>query len=271
MSAILHGEVVIIGAGPGGYAAAFRAADLGKQVILIDKNAELGGVCLDHGCIPSKALLHITKVIEDAKTLKKSGITFGEPKLDLDIIRSWKESVVDKLNKGIYQLAKARNVQVIQGTASFVSPTQILVKNNRGSQSITFNNSIIATGSRSSSIPGISNNHPRSINSTGALQLPEIPKRLLVIGGGYIGLEMGSVYNTLGSQVTVVECMPSLLSGVDEDLVKPLAKKLSQSFENIYLSTKVAKMVPTTTEVTLYFERLDGKGFNIHWKKTKYY
>ena len=227
----LHGEVVVIGAGPGGYAAAFRAADLGKQVILIEKDPELGGVCLNRGCIPSKALLHIAKVIEEAKLLEKSGVTFGKPQLDLAAIRTWKKSVVGKLNKGITQLAKVRNVQVIHGTASFISPNQLSVKNDNHSQSITFNNSIIATGSRASSIPGAPKDHPKIINSTSALDLPEIPKSLLVIGGGYIGLEMGSVYNALGSQITVVECMPSLLPGVDEDLVKPLHRKLKQSFE----------------------------------------
>ena len=262
MSEILHTEVVVIGAGPGGYAAAFRSADLGKQVILIDKDSALGGVCLNRGCIPSKALLHLAKVIGDAKDLQKSGVTFADPELDLNAIRSWKESVVSKLSKGISQLAKARNVQVLQGLATFDSPTQLSVKSENGGQNITFDNCIIATGSIAAGIPGISTDYPRIINSTGALKLADIPKRLLVIGGGYIGLEMGSVYHALGSQVTVVEFMPSLLPGADEDLVKPLARKLKKSFENIYLSTKVAKVEPNENEVMVHFEGTEGKEFS---------
>ena len=258
----IHAEVVVIGAGPGGYAAAFRSADLGKQVILIDKDEALGGVCLNRGCIPSKALLHLVKVIGDAKALKKSGVTFAEPELDLDAIRSWKESVVSKISKGIAQLAKVRNVQVLQGTAALDSPTQLSVENSGSTQVVTFDNCIIATGSVAAGIPGIPTDHPRIINSTGALKLQNIPKRLLVIGGGYIGLEMGSVYHALGSQVTVVEFMLNLLPGADEDLVKPLARKLKKSFENIYLSTKVAQVEPTDNEVTVHFEGTDGKEFS---------
>jgi len=262
MSESLHGEVVVIGAGPGGYAAAFRASDLGKKVILIDKDEALGGVCLNRGCIPSKALLHLAKVIGDAKALEHSGVTFGDPEFDLDKIRSWKDSVVSKLSKGIAQLAKVRNVQVLQGTATFDSPTQLNVENNGSTQVVTFDNCIIATGSIAAGIPDIPTDHPLIINSTGALKLKNIPNRLLVIGGGYIGLEMGSVYNALGSQVTVVEFMPSLLPGADEDLVKPLARKLKKSFENIYLSTKVAKVEPNENEVTVHFAGTDGKEFS---------
>ena len=258
----IHAEVVVIGAGPGGYAAAFRAADLGKKVILIDKDEALGGVCLNRGCIPSKALLHIAKVIGEAKALEKSGVTFSDPTLDLDAIRSWKDSVVSKLSKGIGQLAQARKVQVIQGLATFDSPTQLLVKLENGTQLITFDNCIIATGSRPATIPNFPTDHPRIINSTGALKLDDVPKRLLVIGGGYIGLEMGSVYNALGTQVTVVEFMPSLLPGADEDLVKPLARKLNNVFEEIYLSTKVAKVEPNGNEVNVHFEGTDGKEFS---------
>ena len=181
MSDNLHAEVVVIGAGPGGYAAAFRSADLGKQVILIEKDSALGGVCLNRGCIPSKALLHLAKVIGDAKSLEKSGVTFGDPTLDLDAIRSWKESVVSKLSTGIDQLANARNVQVVRGTAAFGSPTQLSVNTKDSRQSITFDNCIIATGSIAAGIPGFPTDHPRIINSTGALKLEDIPKRLLVI------------------------------------------------------------------------------------------
>ena len=262
MSDNLHAEVVVIGAGPGGYAAAFRAADLGKQVILIDKDEALGGVCLNRGCIPSKALLHLAKVIGDAKALEHSGVTFGDPELDLDKIRNWKESVVTKLSNGITQLAKARNVQIIQGLAIFDSPTQLSITSESSQQTLIFENCIIGTGSVAAGIPGFPTDHPRIINSTGALKLQNIPKRLLIIGGGYIGLEMGSVYNALGSQVTVVEFMPNLLPGADEDLVKPLARKLKKSFENIYLSTKVSKVEPTDNEVTVHFEGTDGKEFS---------
>ena len=258
----IHTEVAVIGAGPGGYAAAFRAADLGKQVLLIDKDADLGGVCLNRGCIPSKALLHIAKVIEEAKALGKSGVTFADPTIDLDAIRSWKESVLSKLRKGIRQLAEARKVQVIKGLATFDSPTQLSVKSENGTQTITFENCIIATGSRPTTIANIPTDLPCIINSTGALKLEYIPKRLLVIGGGYIGLEMGSVYNALGAQVTVVEFMPGLLPGADEDLVKPLTQKLKKLFENIYLSTKVSKVEPNGNEVIVHFEGTDGKEFS---------
>ncbi len=182
MSDNLHAEVVVIGAGPGGYAAAFRSADLGKQVILIEKDSALGGVCLNRGCIPSKALLHLAKVIGDAKYLEKSGVTFGDPTLDLDAIRSWKESVVSKLSNGIDQLAKVRNVHVIRGTASFGSPTQLSVNTKDSSQSITFDNCIIATGSIAAGIPGFPTDHPRIINSTGALMLRNIPERFFIHG-----------------------------------------------------------------------------------------
>ena len=262
MTEILHAEVVVIGAGPGGYAAAFRAADLGKQVILIDKDEALGGVCLNRGCIPSKALLHLAKVIGDAKALEHSGVTFGDPELDLDKIRNWKESVVSKLSKGITQLAKARNVQVIQGLATFDSHTQLSITSENGQQTLTFENCIIGTGSVAAGIPGFPTDHPRIINSTGALKLENIPKQLLEIGGGYIGLEMGSAYNALGSQVTVVEFMPFLLPGADEDLVKPLARKLKKSFESIYLSTKVAKIEPNNEEVTVHFKGTAGKEYS---------
>jgi len=258
----IHAEIVVIGAGPGGYAAAFRAADLGKKVILIDKDEALGGVCLNRGCIPSKALLHIGKVIEEAKALKKSGVTFSDPTLDLDAIRSWKESVVSKLSKGIGQLAKARNVRVIHGLATFESSTQLSVKFENGPQSIIFDNCIIATGSRPTTISNFPTDHPRIINSTGALKLGDIPKRLLVIGGGYIGLEMGSVYNSLGSQVTIVEFMPNLLPGADKDLVRPLARKLKKAFENIYLSTKVSEIEANGNKINVHFEGTDGKEFS---------
>jgi len=258
-------DVAVIGAGPGGYAAAFRAADLGKEVILIDKNSELGGVCLNRGCIPSKALLHLTKIIEEAKSLKQTGVTFDKPQIDLDAIRNWKDSVVNKLNKGISNLVKIRKIEVLQGMATFVSTTQLSVRTNIGLQTITFDNCIIATGSRSSHIPGFPKDHPLIINSTGALKIQNIPNRLLVIGGGYIGLELGSVYNTMGSKVSIVEFMPNLLPGADEDLVKPLLIKLKKSCANIYLSTKVIKIEPDNNEVTVHFEDSDKKEFSVEY------
>ena len=263
----IHAEVVVIGAGPGGYAAAFRAADLGKQVILIEKDDVLGGVCLNRGCIPSKALLHIAKVMDEAKHLEKSGISFGAPSIDLEKVRQWKDSVVSKLSRGISQLAKVRKVQVLTGTAAFETDKNLKLTTGDGEQLISFDNCIIATGSRSANIPGISSEHPRILNSTNALNLEDIPQKLLVVGGGYIGLEMGTVYHALGSQVTVVEFMSSLLPGADEDLVKPLARKLNKSFEQIYLSTKVKSMEPEDGMVSVQFEDSKGKSFSEVYEK----
>ncbi|NQU68377.1 MAG: dihydrolipoyl dehydrogenase [Candidatus Marinimicrobia bacterium] len=239
---ILHAEVVIIGAGPGGYAAAFRAADLGKQVTLIDKNIALGGVCLNHGCIPSKALLHLAKVIDEARGVSKHGIHFGAPRIDLSEVRNFKSKVVSQLSRGISQMAKARKVNVIHGTASFLSDTKILVSTSDGEIELSFDHAVIATGSSPASIPGLPKDHKHVMTSTEALDLANIPGRLLVIGGGYIGLEMGTVYRALGSSVTIVEFMPNLLPGADQDLVKPLYRKLKKDFENIYLSTKVVSV-----------------------------
>ncbi len=239
-----HTELVVIGAGPGGYAAAFRAADLGKEVTLVDKNQELGGVCLNRGCIPSKALLHIAKVMDEATALKKHGVLYGEPAIDLDGVRGFKDKVVSQLNRGVAQMAKARNIKVIQGTATFSSDKSLEVETVDGKHELTFDSAIIATGSRPSTIPGFPMDHKNVLTSTGALKLEDIPERLLVVGGGYIGLEMGTVYRSLGSKVTVVEFMPNLLPGADQDLVKPLHRKLKKDFEKIYISTKVAKIEP---------------------------
>lgn len=241
---LLRTEIVVIGAGPGGYAAAFRAADLGKEVTLIDKNPELGGVCLNRGCIPSKALLHIAKVMDEAAALKKHGIIFGEPSIDVNSVRGFKEKVVSQLNRGIAQMAKARKIKVIQGSATFSSEKSLEINTAKGIVGLTFDNAIIATGSRPATIPGFPMEQHNVITSTGALKLEDIPERILVVGGGYIGLEMGTVYRALGSKVTVVEFMPSLLPGADEDLIKPLFRKLKKGFEKIYLSTKVAKIDP---------------------------
>ncbi len=256
----LHFQLVVIGAGPGGYAAAFRAADLGLQVLLIDKHNELGGVCLNRGCIPSKALLHLAKVIEDAESVSDLGVKFDSPTIDVTKIQEWKSSVISKLNSGIASMAKSRKVERITGTASFLDKNSLSVTTENGNNKISFDNCIIATGSRPAQISGLPND-PRVINSTGALSLKEIPKKMLVIGGGYIGLEMGSVYASLGSKITVAEFMPQLLTGADQDLVKPLFNKLSKQFDSILTSTKVVKISPTEKKIDVTFEKNSGDTF----------
>jgi dihydrolipoamide dehydrogenase len=200
----IHAEVVVLGAGPGGYTAAFRAADLGKKVVLIEKYSTLGGVCLNVGCIPSKALLHVAKVINEAEEVSHHGVTFGKPKIDIDQIRTWKESVIGKLTGGLAGLAKQRRVQVVQGVAKFTSPNSLEVETAEGKKVVTFDNAIVAAGSSVARIPGFPYDDPRIIDSTGALALKDVPKRMLVIGGGIIGLEMATVYDALGSKISVV-------------------------------------------------------------------
>lgn len=244
MSKKLHGEIVVIGAGPGGYAAAFRAADLGKNVILIDRDAELGGVCLNRGCIPSKALLHITKVMDEAASLSKMGVTYGSPKIDIDAVRDHKNRIVKQLNTGIAQMAKARKVQTLHGLASFVSNDEIKVLNEYEEISVSFDKCIIASGSSSAMIPGIDASHPSILTSRTALDLKDIPDDLLVIGGGVIGLELGQVYATLGSNVSVVEFFPELVPGADKDILRPLVLKLKKQFKSIMTSSKVVEVKP---------------------------
>jgi len=237
-------EVVVIGSGPGGYAAAFRASDLGKKVLLVDRDQVLGGVCLNRGCIPSKALLHISKVINETKHLSKIGVTFSKPQIDLEAIRNHKNKIISQLNNGISQLAKARGVETLQGGASFLSKNQILVEGEKSQTKITFDKCIIAAGSSSSLIPGLPKDHPSVLTSKTALDLVDIPKNLLVIGGGVIGVELGQVYASLGSKVSVVEFLPSLIPGADKDIVKPLHRKLKKQFSNIMLSSKVLSVTP---------------------------
>jgi dihydrolipoamide dehydrogenase len=244
MTGTKHAEIVVIGAGPGGYAAAFRASDLGKQVLLIDKDPTLGGVCLNRGCIPSKALLHISKVMDETKSLAKMGVTYGEPKIDLEAIRAHKDKIVSQLSGGITQMAKVRNVETIQGSATFKSNSELNIETENGHVSVSFDKCIIATGSTSAMIPGVPADHPSVLTSRTALDLVDIPERLLVIGGGIIGLELGQVYAALGSQVSVVEFLPNLLPGTDPDLVKPLQRKLKKQFESILLSSKVTSVEP---------------------------
>ncbi|MBU0558194.1 MAG: dihydrolipoyl dehydrogenase [Bacteroidetes bacterium] len=251
-------QLVVIGAGPGGYAAAFLAADKGMNVTLIDKEKNPGGVCLYRGCIPSKALLHISKLISEAAESHKWGVTFGKPKIDLDKIRQHKNNVVLKLTNGTGQLAKQRKINYIQGTAKFLnSETVQVIDVDENEQNIFFENAILATGSVPSTVPGLSIKSDKIWDSTSALNLETIPGRLLVIGGGYIGLELGSVYASLGSKVTVVEMMPYLLPGADQDLVRVLHKSLESKFEKIYLNTKVISFDEVKDKIKIKF---DGEG-----------
>jgi len=249
-----HAEVLVLGAGPGGYTAAFRAADLGKQVVLVEKYGALGGVCLNVGCIPSKALLHVAKAITEAEEIAQHGVTFGKPKIDIDKIRMWKDSVVAKLTGGLAALAKQRKVQVVYGAAKFTSPNSISVETKDGSETITFDNAIIAAGSSVARIPGFPYDDPRIIDSTGALKLQDVPKRMLIIGGGIIGLEMATVYHALGSKISVVELADGLIPGADRDLVRPLAKRIEKRYEAIYLKTKVSKIEAQKNGLRVTFE-----------------
>ena len=253
-SADLHAEVVVLGAGPGGYTAAFRAADLGKKVVLIERHATLGGVCLNVGCIPSKALLHAAKVVTEAEEMSHSGIAFGKPKIDIDKLRGWKDAVVGRLTKGLVGLAKQRKVTTLQGVGKFESPNQIAVETAEGTKRVSFDACIIAAGSRVARIPGFPYDDARLMDSTGALALADIPRRLLVIGGGIIGLEMACVYDALGAKVTVVEMADGLIPGADRDLIRPLAKRIEKRYEAIYLNSKVAKLEPKAEGLLATFE-----------------
>ena len=254
-AADIHAQVVVLGAGPGGYTAAFRAADLGKSVVLIERYSNLGGVCLNVGCIPSKALLHAAKVITEAEEMTVHGVAFGRPAIDLGKLRGWKESVIGRLTKGLAGLARQRKVQVVQGEGRFESPRTITVTGADGkSTRVGFESCIIAAGSSVARIPGFPYEDPRLIDSTGALALPDIPQRLLVIGGGIIGLEMACVYDALGSKVSVVEFMSQLMPGADPDLVRPLAKRIEKRYEKIYLGTKVTALEARTDGLYATFE-----------------
>lgn len=250
----MHADVVVLGAGPGGYTAAFRAADLGKKVILIERYPTLGGVCLNVGCIPSKALLHAAKVITDADEAASHGIVFSKPQIDLDKLRGWKESVIAKLTKGLKALAKQRKVEVVHGNGKFVTDHSIQVETAEGSKTISFEHCIIAAGSSVTRIPGFPYDDPRLIDSTGALALNDVPQRMLIIGGGIIGLEMATVYSALGSKISVVEWMDQLIPGADPDLVKPLQRRIGKRYEAIYLKTKVTKIEAAEAGLTVTFE-----------------
>ena len=255
----LHTEVLVLGAGPGGYTAAFRAADLGKKVVLVERYPSLGGVCLNVGCIPSKALLHAAKVITEAEEMAEHGISFGKPQIDLEKLKSWKsKDVVSKLTGGLTQLAKQRNVTVITGRGEFTNPNQIAITGADGKvTTVSFDHAIIAAGSQATKMPGLAPEHqndPRILDSTSALDLDGLPKRMLVVGGGIIGLEMGTVYDAFGSKVSVVELSDGLIPGCDRDLVKPLQKRMEKRFEKILLKTKVAKLEPKTDGIHVTFE-----------------
>jgi dihydrolipoamide dehydrogenase len=246
-------DVVVIGAGPGGYAAAFYAADLGLQVTMVDTREKPGGVCLNVGCIPSKALLHAAEVIAEARESKDIGITFSEPTIDLERLRSWKEKIVSQLTGGLGQLGKKRGVEYVQAKARFEDfGTLVLEGGDVGV--IKFRRAIIATGSSPASIPGLDLKSDRIMDSTDALELPDVPKRLLVVGGGYIGLELGTVYAALGSKVTVVEMLQGLLPGADKDIVRPLERRIRESFEAVYTETKVVSVKETKQGLRVQFE-----------------
>jgi dihydrolipoamide dehydrogenase len=250
----IHVDVIVLGAGPGGYTAAFRAADLGKTVALIEHYPALGGVCLNVGCIPSKALLHVAKVITDAEETAQQGIVFGKPGIEIDKLRAWKESVIGKLTKGLGQLAKQRKVERVQGTGKFISPNMIEVETPDGLKSVSFDHCIIAAGSSVARIPGFPYEDPRMMDSTGALKLEDIPKRMLIIGGGIIGLEMATVYDALGSRITVVELMDQLIPGADADIVRPLHRRIQRRYEAIYLKTKVTAIEALQEGLKVTFE-----------------
>lgn len=249
-----HAQIVVLGSGPGGYTAAFRAADLGKQVILIERYDNIGGVCLNVGCIPSKALLHTAQIISEAEEMSAHGITFGKPKIDLEKLAGFKNKVIGQLTGGLAQLAKKRNVEIIHGYGNFVSNNAIEVDNDGKKQTITFDDCIIAAGSSVTKIPGLPYDDSRLMDSTGALELEGIPKRLLVIGGGIIGLEMATVYDALGSKVSVVELSPSLIPGCDKDLVRPLQKRVAKRYENIWLESKVTGVEAQKKGLKVSFE-----------------
>ena len=256
----IHADVAILGAGPGGYTAAFRASDLGKKVILIERYPVLGGVCLNVGCIPSKALLHMAKVVTDAEETIHAGVNFNAPKLELDKLRKWKESIIEKLTNGLTTLAKKRNVEVIQGNGKFITPNMISVTTPNGQKTVSFEYCVIAAGSSVAHPPGITQNDPRIIDSTGALELEDIPKRMLIIGGGIIGLEMATIYDAFGSKVSVVEMKDQLISGADKDLIKPLYRRIKKRYEAIYLKTKVSEINPQKNGLKVTFEGEESPG-----------
>ncbi|PHS24677.1 MAG: dihydrolipoyl dehydrogenase [Methylophaga sp.] len=254
----LHAELLVLGSGPGGYTAAFRAADLGRQVVMIERHAKIGGVCLNVGCIPSKALLHTAQVINEAASMEDHGVTFAKPEVDIRKIESWKNGIVDGLTAGLKALAKQRKVTIVQGEARFAGTNTMTVETADGTQTISFDKCIIAAGSRVTKVPVFPNDDPRMMDSTDALDLADVPKSLLVIGGGIIGLEMATVYHALGSKITVVEMQSGLIPGADKDIVKPLLKKVQKEYQAIYLNTRVTSIEAQKKGLKVSFEGKDA-------------
>jgi len=257
LEADLHADVVVLGAGPGGYTAAFRAADLGLSTILVERYSSLGGVCLNVGCIPSKALLHTAEVIAMAREMEPHGVTFSSPEIDLGKLRAWKDSVVGKLTKGLAGLARQRKVKVVTGKGEFAGPRHLTVDTEDGEVTISFDHAIVAAGSQSTKLP-VFPDHERVLDSTRALELPEIPGSMLVIGGGIIGLEMATVYSELGTRISVVELTDGLMPGADRDLIKPFERRIRKRYENIYLESKVTRLEAGDSSVTAHFEGGDA-------------
>ena len=253
IKADLQAELLVLGSGPGGYTAAFRAADLGLQTVLVERYPALGGVCLNVGCIPSKALLHAARVISDSKEAQVFGIDFGDPKIDIDTLRGWKDKVLGQLTNGLKGLAKQRKVEVVHGAGEFLSPHELKVATASSDKIIAFEQAIIAVGSQAITLPDFPDD-PRIINSTGALELQNIPGRLLVIGGGIIGLEMATVYHALGAKVTVVEALDRLIAGADADIVKPLHRRIQKQYANLYLGAKVTGVTAGKDELIVSFK-----------------
>jgi len=254
---VLQAEVLVLGGGPGGYTAAFRAADLGKQVVLVERYPVLGGVCLNVGCIPSKALLHTAHIIHEADEIEQHGVSFGKPVLDTGKILAWKESVTKALNDGLAGLVKQRKINLIQGTGRFTSANTLAVQTESGITTVRFDQAIIAAGSQPAKIPVFPNDDPRLWDSTDALALKEIPKKLLIVGGGIIGLEMATVYHAFGSEISVVELMDQIIPGCDKDLVTPLFRRIKKQYKNIWLETRVTSIESHDEGLKVFFE---GKG-----------
>lgn len=251
-------EIVVLGAGPGGYAAAFYAADKGKKVMLVEMDKRLGGVCLNRGCIPSKALLHATALVAEARDSARRGITFGEPKIDLEKLRVWKNSILDKLAGGVANIAKMRNVEVLHGRGYFEDSKTLRVETEDGQKFVTYDSAIIAVGSKSAMPKAFDLGNPRIMTSREALEVPDIPETLLVVGGGYIGMELGTVYATLGSKVVVVEALGSILTGADADLIRPVQKYAEKAFKEVRVKTKVLSMATAGKQIKVVMET-DGK------------
>ena len=247
-------EVLVLGSGPGGYTAAFRAADLGRQIVLVERHEQIGGVCLNVGCIPSKTLLHAAKIIVEAEEIGAHGISFGKPLIDLDKLREWKNGIIRQLTGGLKNMAKQRNVTILNGFGKFIDSNHLRITDkNEKITTINFSNAVIAAGSRPVKLPLLPDD-PRIIDSTGSLELGSIPKNLLVIGGGIIGLEMATVYHALGSRVTIVEMLDGLMAGADRDLVRPFQKRIAKQYANIWLETRVTEVEALKKGLRVHFE-----------------